>query len=333
MKVDRKTIEKIADWYGLGCSELKRVIDTSKGENDVRLNCIVDNKFVIKINSPGCIDEERLNEIARLIERYHTCGVYCPNLIRSADGRYSHTVTVEGQEFTCYIEEFAPFKICGDDTPIERKKIVEHLGIIIKRYTGVDLSKTNSMWSLIDLAPLDTNVDEKKENLDMLVDCLEKCGANELAKKVSSYDEELRSAISLRYKDLPRCYFQADLNPENILIDSSGEFVGVIDFNLSGTEVNINCFLNETNWFPQKHEFDSMSVEKMLAYMTEKQNELLDAIFNHYRPNSLEWEMLPYYKRIIDLEQYPNVCILIDMLNDISRRDKAVDLIEAMIEK
>ncbi len=332
MKVSEAVIKTIAKWYGLECSELSRVIDTSRGVNDVRLNCIICDKYVIKINSVNCIDEERLSEIARLVERYRKCGVYCPALIRNEDGKYSHAIDIDGEKFICYTEEFALFKVCGD-TPMSRKKIVEHLGIIASRYTNIDLSDTNSMWSLIDLAPLDTDVDEKQENLDSLVECLKKINIGDLAEKVSCCNEKLREIISSRYKELPRCCYQADLNPENILVDDNGEFAGVIDFNLSGTEVNINCFLNETNWFPQKEEFDSMSVEEMLTCMTERQNELLEAIFRHYELNPIECEMFPYYKRIIDLEQYPNVCFLISVLKDEERRNKAVDLIEAMISE
>ena len=40
--------------------------------------------------------------------------------------------------------------------------------------------------------------------------------------------------------------YQGDLNNSNILIKDN-HFYGLIDFNLSGTEVNINCFLAETN--------------------------------------------------------------------------------------
>ncbi|MBQ1643935.1 MAG: hypothetical protein II103_05335, partial [Treponema sp.] len=71
--------------------------------------------------------------------------------------------------------------------------------------------------------------------------------------------------------------FQGDLNLSNVLVDH-GHFAGLIDFNLSGTDVNINVFVNETNWFPEEADFDQMTVFEMMEAIEQRQAELLTVI-------------------------------------------------------
>ena len=123
---------------------------------------------------------------------------------------------------------------------------MEHLGILAEKYIGVDLSETKSMWSMIDLALLDVDIGEKQENTNMLVDALRKSGYDSLADKVDAFNNMLREKIMVVFDKLPRCVYQGDLNSTNELC-KDGHFVGLIDFNMAGTDVNINVFLNETN--------------------------------------------------------------------------------------
>lgn len=56
---------------------------------------------------------------------------------------------------------------------------------------------------------------------------------------------ENRNALEPIYRQLPTSVFQADLNSTNILVDDSGKFVGICDFNLSGKEVFLNYLFRE----------------------------------------------------------------------------------------
>lgn len=329
--IGKSIIDEIMKQFGIEYESLQDTIDSSRGDDDVRVNFILDKKFVLKINTERAVNETRLNEIARLIERYRSIDVYCPKLFKTVTGNYSYHIEIENKSYICYVEEFAPYTICDGDNGVPREEIIEHLGLFASRYSGIDLSDTNSMWSLIDLNPFDTDIDEKQENLNSLVDCLEKLGLNDLAERVVRFNDETRKHIKKHYKLLPRCVYQADLNATNILAENN-HFKGLIDFNLYGTEVNINCFLNETNWFPEKEDFKKMSVEEMLQCMDDEQNKNMTIILKHYTLSELEMKLLPYYKRIIDLEQFPNVCELKRYLKDDSLRDKAVQLIEALIK-
>lgn len=68
------------------------------------------------------------------------------------------------------------------------------------------------MWSLFDLAPLDNDVDEKQENLDMLVEHLTAIKEDSLSKELIAFNEQLRNRINPIHNQLPQCVIQGDLN-------------------------------------------------------------------------------------------------------------------------
>jgi len=330
--LDRAEIQNILSCFGLIFQNVTKLYDTSRAENDERFNYILDDRYVLKVNSAGIMREERLREIGRLIGRYRSIGVYCPALLPTKQGTLSCNLEKNGKKYSCYAEEFAVYPVSEDGDGLDRREVVEHLGILAAKYTGVDLSETRSMWSIIDLAPLDTEIDEKQENADALVDALREIGCAELADRVDAINDELRRKILTVFERLPRCVYQGDLNSSNIL-QRDGHFAGLIDFNLSGTDVNINVFLNETNCFPEEEEFDQMCVEQVLEKMETGQKDLLDVIFRHYTMNEAEKFAFPLYKKIVEMFQYPNVCSMIKWLKEDTRRDKCIALIRAMAQK
>ena len=325
-------IRDILSNFGLSFQSITKFYDTSRGENDVRLNYILDERYVLKVNSENVMCEQRLREIGRLIGRYRGIGVYCPMFIPTGEGLLSYHWEKNGRKFICYVEEYAVYPIIGDDADYDRKEVVEHLGILASRYSGVDLSETRSMWSIIDLAPLDTEIDEKQENTNMLVAALREHGFGELAGQVDELNDEMRRQIMTVFRELPRCVYQGDLNSCNLLHRDS-HFAGLIDFNLSGTDVNINVFVNETNCFPDEEGFDAMAPERIADKMSAEQEELISVIFKHYAMDQAEKFAFPFYQRIADLFQWPNVCSLVKWLKEDARREKCVALIRALTEK
>ena len=243
--VTNEEISYIIQNYDIYFHRVTKVIDTSHGENDIRLNYILDDRYVLKINSAHVIWEDRLQEISRLIARYRAIGVYCPAIIPTISGPLSCRWNKAGQEYTCYVEEFAVYPPCNPDLEHDHREVVEHLGILAANYSGIDLNDTKSMWSIIDLAPLDVDVDEKQENADILADALVRNGFSETARELTACNQALRNQILTVFPQLPRCVFQGDLNTTNQL-HKDGHFIGLIDFNLSGTDVNINVFLKQT---------------------------------------------------------------------------------------
>lgn len=332
MKFDNRELSNFLKHFGLTFQEITAFHDTSHGPDDERLNYILDDRYVLKINSPRAMWESRLQEINRLIGRYRSIGVYCPALIPTTKGPLSCGWTSGDKEYICFVEEFSKYPLCEMDDDIERCEVVEHLGVLAARYSGVDLSETKSMWSIIDLAPLDTDIDEKQENTNLLVNALNDAGYPDLAQQVDQFNNALRSRIKTVIPELPRCVFQGDLNNSNILHNQM-HFAGLIDFNLSGTDVNINVFLNETQWFPEEDEFAHMTVPEIVETIDREQEKLLSAIFQHYTLNEVERYALPYYKGIIDLFQYPNVCMMVQLLKEDAHRDKCAALIHALVTR
>lgn len=330
--LDNSEIQSILDHFGLTFQSVTKLYDTSHSEEDKRLNYILDDRYVLKVNSVGAMWEQRLQEISRLIARYRSIGVYCPALIPAMAGPLSYSWKKDGKEYTCYVEEYAIYPLFEWGQEHDRREVVEHLGILAAQYTGVDLSEIKSMWSIIDLAPLDVDIDEKQENTNALVAALQETGYSDLAQQVDDLNNMLRKRIMTVFADLPRCVFQGDLNTSNEL-HQDGHFVGLIDFNLSGTDVNINVFLNETNWFPEEAEFDKLSVPEIVAGMDAEQADTLSVILRHYAMNDAEKYAFPYYKRIVDLFQYPDVCEMVKWLKDEARKDKCVELIQALVDK
>ena len=325
-------IQEIMSHFGLVVQNVTNFSDTSHNDDDKRLNYILDDKYVLKINSTIAMWETRLQEIHRLIVRYRSIGVYCPDLFPALDGTFSYTLKKDGKEYTCFVEEYAIYPVLGWGTELNRKEIIEHLGVLASKYTSVDLSETKSMWSIIDLAPLDVDIDEKQENTNALIEALRKNGYADLAVQVDNLNTMLREKIMVVFAELPRCVYQGDLNSSNEL-HKDGHFVGLIDFNMAGTDVNINVFLNETNWFPEEAEFDSLSVEEIIAKQDAEQNDALAVILRHYELSDIEKYAFPYYKRIVDMFQYPDVCLMVEWLNSEARKDKCADLIKALVEK
>ncbi len=55
-------------------------------------------------------------------------------------------------------------------------------------------------------------------------------------------------------------------------------------------------------------------------------------IYKHYALNELEKKLYPYFKRIVDLFQYPDVCEMVEWLKSEVRREKCAALIRALVE-
>ncbi len=325
-------ISPIAARFGLAFHEITGFYDTSRGDNDRRYSYILDNRYVLKLQSSHHISEAHLQRINRLTQRYRAIGVYCPPLCPGLDGALSCPWELAGCTFTCFVEEFAPYPVCEDETSPPREEVVAHLGMLASKFSGIDLWEERSMWSIIDLSPLDDEIDEKQENADALETALREVGLSQLADRVRQENQALRQTIAQGFRQLPRCVYQGDLNDSNLLHHNC-HFAGILDFNLAGTEVNINVFLCETNWFPETEDLDRDPIPTILHNIHTVQQSRLDVILANYALNDLEKQLFPYYRQIILLFQYPNVCNMIAWLQDPCRREKAAKLLQAMLEQ
>ena len=325
--MDKEEILSITKEYGITDFADKKEIDSSKLD-DYRLNIILNKKYVLRINSDA-MTEERLASIDRLAARYRETGLLAPRLYKNAAGEY---ITGHGPH-NCYISEYIDLPCLEEkesevDVDAVYKEIYRSIGEFASRFSGVDLSEVNSVWSLIDLAPLDADRDEKQENLDMLEEELRKIDEDSLANEVVAFNNETRERIKKVYKELPRCVIQGDLNSSNILLEN-GRFAGLIDFNMAGTEVNVNQFCCETNDGISEEEFAAKDADRLFADWTGRQREGLNAILSRYKMNELESGIIGEYRKICNISQYPNVMSFIEFLK--LDKDKTLELIRRIV--
>ena len=211
--------------------------------------------------------------------------------------------------------------------------MLRHVGRYASVNSNRELIETKSMWSIIELSPYDEEIDEKQENFNALIKCLEEEEHNDLAKELSDLNKKARKKI-INYMDkLPRCVFQGDLNDSNILVDENGDFQGLIDFNMFGTEVNINYFLNEAMYYFTKKDFENSTGKELGRKMVEIQNDLLSVITDQYDLSAEEKEIMPYYNYIIHTSFWPNVLLMIRMIKEKKYENKVIDLLQEIVEK
>lgn len=325
----KQEILEILKKYNIHSFSTFKELETTNKE-DYRLNIFIDNRYVVRING-NSMSEERLNSISRLCERYRNIGILTPKLYRCLEGTY----LTKHNAYICYLSDYLDYKT-EEELENEcnhaqiKKEILRSIGKLSRLYTNVDLSLINSMWSIIDLAPLDVEIDEKQENLNTFVSALEDYGEIDIATKLILFNQTNREAIKKVYKNLPRCVIQGDLNWSNILVEEN-HFKGLIDFNMSGTEVNINHFCAETNREISLDEFKKFSASELYKMVIQEQNENLDIIFEEYLMNDLEKATLENYRNIVLISQYPNVMGYLELLEE--DRNKLIEFINLIIQR
>ena len=314
---DDAQINMICDEYDIDCNTIGNLIDTSKNEEDRRFNYEINSKYFLKITNSKAISEKILVNIANMVSNYCAIGIYCPSLIRNKIGNYSYLFYDKEVQYICYIEEKSPYKNFDDSIGIDyefKKQVLEHLGILASKFSEYKLADRRSMWSIIELGAYDNKIDEKQENFDDLVNALKSNGLKTLANKLIKMNKVTRVRIKSIMDRLPKCVYQGDLNNSNILIDENKNFVGLIDYNMFGTEVNINCFLNESMYYITKQDFDMLSAHEIFEKIRKIQGELLSVIWKNYCISQNEREVLEDYNKIIYSSFYPNAVLMIRLL-------------------
>ncbi len=324
--ISLEEIKMIMAGYNLNIEHITKEINTSKSKDDFRLNIIIDEKYVLRINNKTLMTEEKIQMMEKLICKYNHINVICPHYLKGISGKYS----LEYNDNICYVTEYLNYKLASEidifnQTLFYKQKIC-HLGISSNKYKNKDLINIYSMWSIIDLAPLDIDIDEKQENINDLIVYLKSIREYELSEKIKKFNEYNRNKIHQVFDKLLRYVFQGDLNDSNILIKDN-HFYGLLDFNLSGTEVNINCFLNETNYQFNENDLIKLDEVDLLLKMISWQDEMVEVILKNYSLNDVEKEVYENFRNIILISQYPNVCSYKYYLKNDQYKDKIIKLI------
>lgn len=328
-------IVEICSHFDVDCRDIGECIDTSKFDADQRYNYKINDAFFLKITSNKSINEKYLNDINRLISNYKSIGVYCPSLQETNKSKLSHEVVKGKYRFTCYLEEKSEYPLSEPQQEVDyefKKQVLQHLGFLANKFTNINLSDIRSMWSLIELAPLDDEIDEKQENFNNLMNCLKENNHTELMSRLLVLNDVCRKRIEGYMPKLPRCVYQGDLNNSNILVDDIGNFKGLIDFNLSGTEVNINCFLNESMYFFKEKDFVDLSAKELYLKMTDIQKQLLHVVTKNYKLNIDELEVMSDYNKVIYTSFWPNTTLMIRLIDEKKHSHKVIDLLQLIYD-
>ena len=287
-----------------------KLVDSSRDATDIRLNYIIDKKWVLRFcNAPG-MTEKRMGDLSRLIGRYQAVGLKCPAYIADDNGKYLHP----WKQFLCYLSEFIDLPLAGEIELHDENQLTcqveESVARFAETYRGVDLSETMGMYSLFDLSPFDIpdGVDEKQANFDQLIRLLRSDEKEDLANQLERRHTDIRRKLKAVYRELPRCVFQADENFSNVLIDDAQDLAGVIDFNLAGTEVIVNQLANLAGFDYDEKQPEPEGAAARLACAVRGFQDRIGRMLRVYHATEKERQALAWYAWIVMVAQWPNFC-------------------------
>jgi hypothetical protein len=310
-----------------------RLIDTSHDISDIRLNYIIDNKWVLRFCNPESITEERLEELHRLIERYRAIDILCPQLLTDPLGNFIH----KWKDLVCYLSEYIDMPLASEVNLANEEELLSQIHRSVahfaQTYKNVDLSDTMGMYSLFQLSPFDIpgGIDEKEENFNQLINLLIDENENSLAQCLTNRYREIRKELEAVYLELPRCVFQGDENFSNILIDEKQHFRGFIDFNLAGTEVIVNQLANIVGFDYAENDKHNIGAKFRLDYAVDRFNKEMSEMLHIYRATQEEIRAMRLYAWIVMVAQWPILCYFRYCLKS-PLRDEFIELLWLIAE-
>lgn len=234
-------------------------INTSRGASDFREVIVArtasDEKYVLKLADNDFTFPDKIDMWRRTVEEYRRLGYYCPAILPDKTGHFP-SVRYKGHDCVAYAEEYAPYipveqrnQDISEQSAVSASEYEEDAWIMTARVAAkyFDYTSYPSAYCLFETFCPSDKTDEVLENAlswkeyaEMLPDEF-----REQVQRIWLLWDENRKALEPVYKTLPTSVFQADLNPSNILLDETGKFVGVYDFNLCGKDVFLNYLFRE----------------------------------------------------------------------------------------
>lgn len=290
------------------------LIDTSRGEDDFRNTLIITTddgeRFVLKIVSNDFTFPERILMWQRTVEEYRDLGYYCPRIYCDKSGGFP-VIDYRGKRCIVYAEEFSIFMPLSDraadgsDQAVSAKAYFNDIWSMSAQLAAKKLDHTEypSGYCLFETFCPSDRTDEVMENALEWKEYALSLPAEFLEQVQRIWDawSANREALKERYFRLPTSVFQADLNPTNLLIDDSGAFRGVYDFNLCGREVFLNYLMRE-NYADFEEELDlirrALTVAKEHYAFSEDEKAAALPLYRCLKPL--------WYNRVFDLKQAGN---------------------------
>lgn len=328
----------LAHW-DLNYSNL-RLVDSSRSDSDVRLNYILDRRYVLRMNSAPVVSDRSLGELNRLIGRYRVFGLAAP-LFLPLPGDDERFILRDEDGAHWYLSEYLDMPTAEElpDALSESldERITAMTAAFAQRFRGEDLIDTYGMYSLFDLSPYDRLIghDEKAENCRLLCQALRDAGEAELADRAAQLNTALRRSLLALYPTLPRCVFQGDENDSNLCLNEQGEICGLFDFNMAGTDVCVNYLANHAAYSSALSAalLGERTAEWLLADLERAEAEGLTVIRRHYRFTAEEELAYPMLQTIVALFQWPQLCDFRKGLKQPVSKDTTVRLISLLCDR
>lgn len=252
--------DPISLYYNENATIIK-TLDLCRGDDDFRKVFLVEDgkrKLAIKHLSNTFSNRCRIEGWFRLMEEYRKIGLYCPAVVPNRNGELLHCENVDGRDYYIYAEEFSIYETAEHlDKALWKDSlgrcrftpdVMRSLGKIAS--AGLELLDWPSAYCLLEPFCAPDTTDEGTECAIAFVEYIRK--------NLPAYLERAEGLLALYYQRqeelkavyhlLPTSCFQGDLNDSNILLDGSGNFVGLIDFNLCGREPILNYAVREALW-------------------------------------------------------------------------------------
>ena len=135
-----------------------------------------------------------------------------------------------------------------------------------------------------------------------------------LADVLTARHADVRSKLKAIYKNLPRCVFQGDENFSNVLIDEGQHFVGLIDFNLAGTEVIVNQIANVVGFDYHEEQKEPVGAQNRLTFALNYFQSHIRKMLSIYHTSEEEIIALRWYAWIVMIAQWPTLCFFQDAI-------------------
>lgn len=311
-----------------------KLIDTTHDAADIRLNYIIDKKWVLRFCNAPDMTEKRMGELNRLIGRYRTMGLKCPAYVADDNGKYLHP----WKQLLCYLSEFVDLSLADDMELNDEEQldfqVEESVARFAETYRDVDLTETMGMYSLFDLSPFDipNGVDEKQDNFDKLIRLLRSEEEDDLANRLETRHADIRRKLKAIYRDLPRCVFQGDENFSNVLIDDAQNFAGFIDFNLAGTEVIVNQMVNLVGFDYNEKQMEPEGAEARLEFAIRHFQEHISRMLQVYHATEKERQALIWYAWIVMVAQWPTFCFFRYAITEGKLKEEICGLLSLIVD-
>ncbi|WP_165921290.1 hypothetical protein, partial [Paenibacillus albiflavus] len=209
-----------------------------------------------------------------------------------------------------------------------RSQVYDSIGLIASTYKDQSLVNWPSPYVLYDKFSEDEYSDGNYEFAEKFYFTVkQQSGDHQLMETIWSLYLDKKSRFESKYRNLPKAVFQSDLNDSNLLLDDQLNLVGIIDFNLSGTETILNYIICECLYFLRVDDLDKLGDWAFMKQCDEHLAKAMSAVTKHYELSQQELDVINDLYNIVAPFRFPTMHLFIKDL-----KANNGDKMDAMLE-